>query len=75
MTGARRLVLPPTPNPDRCERCGSAPVFRTGAMTAYAWAGWPDPNPNRDVYLCAPCRADHIEHWTEMWNEYYSNLL
>jgi hypothetical protein len=57
-----------------CEVCASHDGLEViGAMTAYHWDGVGE-NPNRDQLLCAECAEEYREHWTEMWDMYYSDI-
>jgi hypothetical protein len=69
-----RQLLSPSPR-IRCEVCLSTKgVTLVGAMTAYE-ATKDNPDPNRSLNLCEECATEYREHWTEMWNNYYGNLL
>ena len=36
----------------------------------------PEPeSPNIDLPMCRDCAADYHEYWTEMWDEYYRNMM
>ena len=78
----------PNPTPTACERCQSEEgVKAIPAMTAYhptPLSRWKrlmldnpldPPDPNADVYLCPDCAQDHVEYWTEMWDEYNRGRL
>lgn len=49
-------------------------VAREGSRTMYYWNGQ-GRNPNRDVFLCRSCAADHHEYWDDRWSEYYGGLM
>jgi len=59
-----------------CERCGrkGKDVERAPCMTAYEWDG-KGKDPNQPPILCKECREEWIEHWDDMWKEYYSGRL
>lgn len=60
-------------DPLTCEYCGKGGLMNVvPGMTAYHYEG-PEGvpgDPNRDLFLCRTCEAEHIEHWDEMWTEY-----
>jgi hypothetical protein len=51
-------------------------VSKRSAMTAYHFEGVRNSkeDPNKDFIACDFHYACYTEHWTEMWNEYYSAL-
>ena len=42
------------------------------SMTAYPRTT-DNPNPNRDFLCCDGHHKDYVDHWNEMWDEYYSS--
>lgn len=77
--------LPP-PKGGACERCGATEgVQWEDSRTAYdttpldtptrleriADRDDPPPDPNRPVFLCRDCAAEHHEFWDSQWEEYY----
>lgn len=56
-----------------CEHCGDADgtVTAVDSMTSYHWEGEGE-DPNRDRQLCSKCAEEHVEWWTDQWEEYRS---
>lgn len=44
------------------------------SMTAYHFEGVKNSpeDPNRDFHACDTCYSEHVAHWADMWNDYYS---
>lgn len=62
----------------RCEACGSTTdVRRVPALTNYPTKVPLDAadNPNRDRFFCPEHAAEYVEHWGDMWREYYAGRL
>jgi len=57
-----------------CECKGEIKIRK--AMTAYHFEGVKNSpeDPNRDFTACEEHYEAYVEHWTEMWNEYYSSI-
>ena len=49
-------------------------VALESGRTSYPWDGV-GTDPNRPVWLCRPCAAEHHEYWDERWSEYNSDRL
>jgi hypothetical protein len=45
-------------------------VIQRGPQTAYYWDG-KGQDPNDPGEMCDECNAGYVEHWTEMWREYW----
>jgi hypothetical protein len=54
--------------------CDSIDVRSIPAMTAYHWDGEGE-DPNRDRILCKECAEGYVEHWSDMWEDYWAGRL
>lgn len=53
-----------------CEYCGDQPAYLVECRTRYA-----DDDLNVCPVLCSLCEQGYIEHWDDMWAEYYAGLM
>lgn len=44
------------------------------SRTQYHWDGKGE-NPNKPVWLCRDCAAEHHAHWDDMWEEYRTGVM
>ena len=57
-----------------CKRTVEDDQDLTPSMTCYAWDGKGE-DPNRPFLLCEECAEEHVEHWSNMWGEYYASII